>query len=84
MKALLLTLATVGFSQAARFVKYQDHHGHEFLKSSTPQNDGKLYIHLLPHTHDDVGWLKTVDMYFSGTNETIQRAEVSNILDNTI
>lgn len=25
------------------------------------------YGHLIPHSHDDVGWLKTVDQYFAGT-----------------
>lgn len=26
-----------------------------------------LNVHLLAHTHDDVGWLKTVDQYFYGS-----------------
>lgn len=46
--------------------------------------DDKIYVHLLTHTHDDLGWLKTVDMYFSGANETQARGSVLNILDTTI
>ncbi|CAH8671029.1 unnamed protein product [Schistosoma curassoni] len=45
---------------------------------------GYLNIHLIPHTHDDVGWLKTVDQYYYGTNSTIQRAGVQYILDSVI
>ena len=30
----------------------------------------ELTVHIVPHTHDDVGWLKTVDQYFYGANNT--------------
>lgn len=44
----------------------------------------KLTVHIVPHTHDDVGWLKTVDEYYSGSNNSIQHAAVRNILDSVI
>lgn len=34
--------------------------------------DGKLNVHLVAHSHDDVGWLKTVDQYYVGSNNSIQ------------
>ena len=34
--------------------------------------EGKLNVHLVAHTHADVGWLKTVDQYYIGTNNSIQ------------
>ena len=47
-------------------------------------NQEKLQVHLVPHTHDDVGWLKTVDQYYYGHKNYIQQACVRNILDSVI
>ena len=43
-----------------------------------------LNVHIVPHTHDDVGWLKTVDQYYSGTNRSIDPAGVKYILDTVV
>ena len=39
--------------------------------------EGALNVHLICHSHDDVGWLKTVDQYYYGANNSIQHAGVS-------
>ena len=43
-----------------------------------------INVHLVPHSHDDVGWLKTLDEYFYGDKNEIQRAGVQYILDGVV
>ena len=43
-----------------------------------------LTVHIVPHTHDDVGWLKTVDQYYVGLHEDIQDAAVQHVLTSVV
>ncbi|KAK7395992.1 hypothetical protein VNO78_16657 [Psophocarpus tetragonolobus] len=58
----------------------------KFMVYNTSQGiiPGKLNVHLVAHTHDDVGWLKTVDQYYVGSNNSIQGACVQNVLDSMV
>ena len=58
---------------------------HEPIDTRVHDGDERLYIHLVAHTHDDVGWLKTVDEYFSGTkNQDAMMQDVNLILDTVV
>ncbi|XP_031623847.1 lysosomal alpha-mannosidase-like isoform X1 [Contarinia nasturtii] len=48
-----------------------------------PKSD-MLNVHIVAHTHDDVGWLKTVDQYYYGNKIRYQKASVQSILDSVI
>ena len=44
----------------------------------------KLNVHLIAHSHDDVGWLKTVDQYYYGNDQQTQKAGVQYIIDSVV
>lgn len=54
------------------------------LQKCAPIDPVRLNVHLVPHTHDDVGWLKTVDQYYYGLRSDIQKAGVQYILDSVV
>ncbi|XP_062105325.1 alpha-mannosidase At3g26720-like isoform X2 [Humulus lupulus] len=58
----------------------------EYIEYNTSSRivPNKINVHLVPHSHDDVGWLKTVDQYFVGANNSIRGACVQNVLDSVI
>lgn len=45
----------------------------------------QITVHVIPHSHDDVGWQKTLDEYFDGTHKEIANTgvgiELSSIVD---
>ncbi|XP_030561633.1 lysosomal alpha-mannosidase isoform X2 [Drosophila novamexicana] len=52
--------------------------------SCHPTKPNMLNVHLIAHTHDDVGWLKTVDQYYYGSETRIQKAGVQYIIDSVV
>lgn len=44
----------------------------------------KINVHLIPHSHDDVGWLKTVGEYYYGRNDSIHNVGVQYIIDSVL
>lgn len=40
-----------------------------------------LTVHVIAHSHQDAGWRKTVDEYFTGSNKNQDSSHVKAILD---
>uniref|UniRef100_A0A6E8VVM0 Alpha-mannosidase n=1 Tax=Anopheles coluzzii TaxID=1518534 RepID=A0A6E8VVM0_ANOCL len=62
---------------------HRKHHGCGYEACPEPK-EGMINVHLVPHSHDDVGWLKTVDQYYYGSRNNIQKAGVQYILDSVV
>ncbi|XP_022230107.2 lysosomal alpha-mannosidase-like [Drosophila obscura] len=55
--------------------------GYESCPETKPN---MVNIHLVPHSHDDVGWLKTADQSYYGYKNNIHHAGVQYILDTVV
>ena len=78
---VVLALMVCGALSGLRFhdeEMMRQHHGEENTKGDD------LTVHLIPHSHDDVGWLKTVDDYFYGANMRTQFAGVQYTIDTVV
>uniref|UniRef100_A0A803KWE4 Alpha-mannosidase n=1 Tax=Chenopodium quinoa TaxID=63459 RepID=A0A803KWE4_CHEQI len=75
ISVVLFVLAVFGSFELICCIKY---------KTGAGVVNGKLNVHLVAHSHDDVGWLKTVDQYYVGSNNSIQGACVENVLDSVV
>ena len=73
LSLLLTSEATAGYVEA-----------HRSLDTSRDTEDGIINVHIVPHSHDDVGWVKTVDQYYAGSNSSIEQAAVQFILDTVV
>ena len=47
-------------------------------------SEGIINVHLIPHSHDDTGYKKTVDQYYTGSHNNIQFASIQYILDSVV
>ena len=66
--ALLSSLGEAS-KKAYTHLDYTHDHDHDFIEQQEKdlaESGDHLYVHLITHTHDDVGWLKTPDEYYSG------------------
>ena len=54
------------------------------IQESLTGDYAHTYVHVIPHTHDDVGWKKTPDQYFSGSKLKTHKGNIELIIDTVI
>jgi hypothetical protein len=60
--------------------------GDVIQKYSANTSSNVLNVHIVPHTHNDVGWQRTLEQYYFGLNNSIQNtgAGVHAVLDTMV
>ena len=81
MNHVIFILCLALFIISYLFVPWNSSCGYD---SCPKGKEDHLNVHLVPHTHDDVGWLKTVDQYYYGSNKYVTTGQLSHIFLNDL
>ncbi|XP_037294534.1 lysosomal alpha-mannosidase isoform X1 [Manduca sexta] len=85
LKLLVLLVTLAGVFSVPLQDKITPRSGEACGYESCPVTEnGVLNVHIVAHTHDDVGWLKTVDQYYYGSRNRVQKAGVQYIIDSVV
>ncbi|CAG9764084.1 unnamed protein product [Ceutorhynchus assimilis] len=63
---ILLILVSLWCTNGKSVLMFSDEDINCGYKACHPIKEGRINIHLVPHSHDDVGWVKTIDQYYYG------------------
>lgn len=84
MKTAFSILATLSVFICVYSLPFQEQRAACGYESCHPIDPDALNVHLVAHSHDDVGWLKTVSQYYYGSNSSIQQAGVQYIIGSVV
>lgn len=72
---LLFALATISLSY-----RFLDKSAKSQAVLASDNDENTLNIHIVPHSHDDLGWLRTVQSYYEGDSSSSRSESVRKIL----
>jgi hypothetical protein len=64
-------------SKIAKFTAFTSAVSSTTVVGDDPYKPYPWTIHVTPHSHDDVGWLKTLNAYFDGSDKDTQNTNVN-------
>ena len=68
---LLSTLLIVSLAHSGHNLEFEDYKDLFFDESPLIGPNNKIRVHMVCHSHEDTGWLKTVDECYYGANNQV-------------